>query len=285
MQKNYQNRNVRYRVPKGGSAPTTPGPTISTSSTISNGRPASVVNVSSMKPVGFNPVQDTIRIVVRDAKPPKPARAMQFTMRGVCFVLLILVCCIGIPRFFGVNEFNILTGSMKPDYPVGTLVFVQAKDPSSIRPGEVVSYIMNEDLDIVTHRCISNDYDNKMLGTRGDANTADDAPVLYENVVGIVVFSVPYVGAVVDYLTNDNTGRALSICILTTVLALTFLAEMLCTYLTKQNADVFAKGKKQGVNISAGKKDRRWPPRPGGGGHLVRAIDSNTGKTIAAKTV
>lgn len=288
MQKNYQNRNVRYRVPKGGSAPATPPPQVSTSSTISNGRPASVVNVSSMKPVGAGAAQDTIRIVVRDAKPPKPARALQFVMRGVCFVLLVLVCCIGIPRFCGINEFNILTGSMQPDYPVGTLVFVQAKDPSSIRPGEVVSYVMNEDLDIITHRCVSNDYDNKMLGTRGDANTADDAPVLYENVVGIVVFSVPYVGAVVDYLTNDNTGRALAVSMLATVLALTFLAEMLCSYLTKQSADVFAKGKKQGANVTSKTKkgkDKHFPPRRGGGGHIIRAVDSNTGKTIAAKTV
>ena len=145
---------------------------------------------------------------------------------------------------------------------------------------------MNENLDIVTHRCVSNDYDDKMLGTRGDANTTDDSPVLYENVVGIVVFSVPYVGAIVDYLTNDNTGRALSICMLTTVLALTFLAEMLCSYLTKQSANVFAKGKKQDANVTSKKKERRSIlRRPGGDEHLIRAVDSKTGKTIAAKTL
>ena len=286
MQKTYQNRNVRYRVPKGASGPQTTV-TASASSTISNGRPASVVNVSSLNKAGAG-ITDTIRIVVRDAKPPKVARVMQAVMRAVCFVLLVLVCCIGVPRFFGVNEFNILTGSMYPTYPVGSLVFVQPKDPSSIRPGEVVSYIMNSDLDIVTHRCVANDYDDKMLVTRGDANNSDDSPILYENVVGIVVFSVPYVGGVVDYLTNDNTGRVLGVSILVTVLCLTVLSEMLCSYLTKQSANVFSKGQQQAANVKTTKnadKKNIFPPRRGGGGHIIKAVDSNTGQTIAAKTV
>ena len=285
MQKVYQNRNVRYRVPKGGSAPV--APTVSTSSTISNGRPASVVNVSSMTKGGVNPLTDTIRIVVRDAKPPRIARILQTMMRVVCFVMLLLVCCIGIPRFFGVNEFNILTGSMYPDYPIGTLVFVQSKDPSSIRPGEVVSYVMNEDLDIVTHRCVGNNYNDKMLITQGDANNSEDAPILYENVVGIVVFSVPYVGAAVDYLTNDDTGRVLGISVLVSVLCLTILSEMLCSYLTRQSANVFAKGKKQEADVTSTKKGKisRFTNRKGDAGHIVKAVDRNTGKAIAAKTV
>ena len=196
--------------------------------------------VSSTK-VGEGADRDTIRIYIRDAKPPIFARILQFFMRIVCFILLLAVCAIGIPRIFGVNEFNVETGSMYPEYPIGTLIFVQPKDPSTIRPGEVVTVIMNDNLDMLTHRVTANDYDNKTITTKGDANNAEDGPSLYENVVGVVVFSVPYAGEIVNYLTNTETGRIVGIGILIGILALTFLAEGICSLLTKQDAKTYDK--------------------------------------------
>ena len=198
--------------------------------------------------------RDTIRVVIRDAKPPLVARALQFLMRVICFVLLIAVCAIGIPRLFGIYEYNVLTGSMTPTYPVGTLVFVQSKDPYSIRPGEVTTYVADENLNLITHRCVSNNYDDKTITTRGDANNSDDAPVLYENVVGVVVFSVPYIGEAVDYITNDDVGRVVGIGILIGILALTFLAEGICSMLTKQNAK-FANGNSKSKRKGKHNKD------------------------------
>ena len=160
-------------------------------------------------------------------------------MRVICLLLIIAVCGIGIPRLFGINEFNVLTGSMQPTYPVGTLVFVQPKEPATIRPGEVVTFIMNEQLDMITHRVMKNDYDEKTITTKGDANMAEDSPTLYENIVGVVVFSVPYVGGVVDYITNDQNGRVLGIGGVLCILALTFIAEAICFLLTKQAASVY----------------------------------------------
>ena len=198
---------------------------------------------------------DTIRIIIRDAKPPLLARLLQGSMRILCILLFLCVCAIGIPRLFGVYEFNVLTGSMTPDYPIGTLVFVQPKDPSSIHPGEVVSVVMNEELDVLTHRVVSNDYDKKQITTKGDANNSPDAPTLYENVLGVVCFSVPHVGAVVDYFTNDTTGRIVGIGILIVVLVLTFLAEGISSALTKQNANVFGQDEPQSDDAAAGDGD------------------------------
>ena len=197
--------------------------------------------------------RDTIRVVIRDAKPPFLARFLQFCMRLICFLLLICVCGIGIPRLFGINEYNVLTGSMTPTYPVGTLVFVQPKDPSSIRPGEVVTVVMDEQLTLVTHRVIANDYESKTITTKGDANNSSDTPSRYENIVGVVCFSLPYVGEVVDYLTNDDAGRVVGIAILIGILALTFLAEGICSLLTKQKAH-FLRGAKGAKAVKSAKK-------------------------------
>ena len=201
--------------------------------------------------------KEKIRIVIRDAKPPMAARILQGFMRVICLLLIVAVCGIGIPRLFGINEFNVLTGSMTPTYPVGTLVFVQPKDPSTIRPGEVVTMIMDEDLNMVTHRVTANNYEDKTLVTKGDANKSEDAPSLYENVVGVVVFSIPYAGGIVDYMTNDVNGRVFGIGIVLSILALTFIAEGICYVLTKQSASVYNKNdKKVADNTSKDKKDK-----------------------------
>ena len=215
--------------------------------------------------------KEKIRIVIRDAKPPIMARILQGLMRVICLILIVAVCGIGIPRLFGINEFNVLTASMSPTYPTGSLVFVQPKEPATIRPGEVVTCIMNEDLDMVTHRVTKNDYDEKTLTTKGDANMAEDSPTLYENVVGVVVFSLPYIGAYIDYLTNDTNGRVLGIGGVLCILALTFIAEAICFLLTKQAASVYnnpgdekssssakkgkGKGKDKGKGKSKGKEE------------------------------
>lgn len=309
MKRELKNKNIIYRHPKGAgdrnfnknsskknsfsssktsfdkgpsSVVTKEGTVATASSTISRGKPASVINVSSVnqgETKEATDTKDTIKIVIRDAKPPILARILQFSMRVVCFVLLVAVCGIGIPRLFGVNEFNVLTGSMTPTYPVGTLVFVQPKDPNSIRPGEVVSVIMNEDLDIITHRVVANNYDDKTITTKGDANNSEDSPSLYENIVGVVVFSVPYVGGAVDYLTNDETGRILGIGILLSILALTFLAEAICSFLTKQKANVFSSGEKNPPTVVS------QTPVSTKGNKEIKAINKNTGEPVPTKTV
>lgn len=183
---------------------------------------------------------DTIRIVIRDAKPPLFARILQGIMHVICLIMLLAVCAIGVPRLFGVYEFNVMTGSMTPTYPVGTLVYVAPKDPASIRPGEVVTCVMDADLNVITHRVVENNYDNNTIVTKGDANEVNDSPILYENVVGVVCFAVPEVGGIVDYLTNDAQGRILAVGVILGIVALTFLAEGISSVLTRQAANVYA---------------------------------------------
>lgn len=180
----------------------------------------------------------TVRIVVRDMPAPLGLRVLRGIMHVVCALLLLLVCALGLPRIFGVQEFNVLTGSMTPAYPVGTLVFVVPCEPAELQVGDVVSCVMNEQLDVITHRVVANDPAAGTITTRGDANNSDDAPTLYANVIGKVSFSVPYAGSLMNFFTNSSQGRILGIGLLVTVVALTLLSESLCTRMTKQVAEV-----------------------------------------------
>lgn len=179
-----------------------------------------------------------IRVVIRDVKPPLAARVFRGVMHGLCVVLLLLVCALGVPRLFGIQEFNVMTGSMTPNYPVGTLVFVQPCEAATLQVGDVVTCVMNENLDVITHRVVANDTAAGTITTRGDANNSDDAPTLYANVVGKVVFSAAGVGNVVDFFTGSTQGRIAGVVLLVGLVVLTLLSETLCNNLSSQTARV-----------------------------------------------
>lgn len=121
-------------------------------------------------------------------------------------VVLLAVALVGV-RILGYTPYAILSPSMTPQYQVGDLVYVKSCPPEEIAVGDAITYVANEDLLLVTHRVTQNDRDKRCFITKGDANNTEDlAPVLYENVLGTVRFSLPKLGFVSTYLTSQS-GR------------------------------------------------------------------------------
>ena len=116
----------------------------------------------------------------------------------VAFVALLAVVLVVI-RALGMQFFTVESGSMSPLYPINSLVVVREVEPETIEVGDVVTYVLNEDLVLVTHRVTEINASERTFTTKGDANTAEDPnPVLWDNVVGKVVLGLPGVGAPVD---------------------------------------------------------------------------------------
>lgn len=104
------------------------------------------------------------------------------------FIAVIAILFV-IIKAMGWNLFSVDSGSMAPAYPVDSLVIVQDIEPEQIQVGDVITYVLNEDGVLVTHRVVQIDAANRKFITQGDANNTQDAPVLWDNVVG-KVFSV-----------------------------------------------------------------------------------------------
>ena len=117
----------------------------------------------------------------------------------VVMVTLIAILVV-VPRILGAEPYTVLTGSMSPSMPPGTIVVVRPVDFDSIRQGDVVTYqIASGQPAVVTHRVVGIDVtdDGVRLRTQGDANNAEDAtPVRPEQVRGVVQYWVPLVGYV-----------------------------------------------------------------------------------------
>lgn len=98
-----------------------------------------------------------------------------------------------VPRLFGYEIFNIVSGSMEPTLPVNSLVYVEKASPEDTLPGEIVAFWENGE--VVTHRVTENRSAERVLITRGDANDMEDFdPVPYMNLIGRVKYCLPGLG-------------------------------------------------------------------------------------------
>ncbi|HEY4538168.1 MAG TPA: signal peptidase I [Erysipelothrix sp.] len=115
--------------------------------------------------------------------------------------LMVIVLVLILPRVFNIRPFAVVSGSMEPHIKVGSVVYAKKTQFDKIEPGDVITYVLNEDLMVATHRVIEKDSKEKTFITKGDANNTKDAkPVLFENVLGVVSFSIPFLGYIALFL-------------------------------------------------------------------------------------
>lgn len=160
-------------------------------------------------------------------KSPKKVNKILDTVTTTLVVLVVVfaVFLMG-TRLMGYQVFNVVSGSMEPTYSVGDLLYVKEVDPDGIKVGDPITFVLNEDLVVATHRVIEIDAVNRHFYTKGDANeTADAAPVHFNNVVGVPQFSIPLLGYVSDYIQHPP-GLYVAIALGVALLAVVFLPDL-----------------------------------------------------------
>lgn len=128
----------------------------------------------------------------------------------LAFVLLLASVVVVVPAVSGSTPYTILTSSMEPGLPPGTLVIVKPIEPTDIRIGTVITYQLDSgEPEVVTHRVVEIQSPNLPGGdpsfiTKGDANSAPDAqPVMTVQLRGAVWYSVPLIGWVNNVVNGD----------------------------------------------------------------------------------
>ena len=124
----------------------------------------------------------------------------------VVMVVILAIMLVGV-RLFGLQVYSVLSGSMEPEYPVGSLIYVKKVDYRELKVGDPITFLLDKDT-VVTHRIIEvlvdeEDPNTVRYFTQGDANDVPDgASVHYKNIIGKPVFSIPYLGYVSNYIQN-----------------------------------------------------------------------------------
>lgn len=121
----------------------------------------------------------------------------------------LLAVAVVVPRLGGATPYVILTGSMRPAMPPGTLVVVKPVPAAALEVGSVITYQLHSGVpDVVTHRVVAVKVDgrgHRSFVTRGDANPSPDPAAVYPvQVKGERWYDVPYVGYATSLLTGPQ---------------------------------------------------------------------------------
>ena len=144
-------------------------------------------------------------------------------------VVLMVLCAVFLmgSRLMGYRVFTVISGSMEPEYSVGDLIYVKAVDVNTIQVGDPITFILNEDLVVATHRVVEIDAANQRFYTKGDANEiVDNEPVHFNNVIGVPQFAIPKLGYVSDFIQNPP-GMYITLAAGSVLILLVFLPDML----------------------------------------------------------
>ena len=144
-------------------------------------------------------------------------------------VVLLVLCAVFLmgSRLLGYQVFTVLSGSMEPEFRVGDLIYVKPVDVSTIQVGDPITFILNEELMVATHRVVQIDTESQHFYTQGDQNDLpDSSPVHFNNVIGVPQFRIPLLGYVSNFIQNPP-GTYITLAAGAVLIILVFLPDMI----------------------------------------------------------
>ncbi len=150
-----------------------------------------------------------------------------------CLVIaaVFLAMAFGGVRFAGFVPYTVLSGSMEPELPVGSLIYVRSVNPSEVRVGDIITFKLDSGT-LVTHEVYEIDEVAREFKTHGIANvdsqgniSPDAAPVPWSCLVGTVVASIPLLGYV-NVLVTQPPGVFIVIAGIAAVIGVSIALEL-----------------------------------------------------------
>ena len=128
------------------------------------------------------------------------------------FGLVLVVFILDLPGFvpatfnvqslFGYQARVILSASMEPALPVGSMVYIDTRVPfSELAEGDIIAFEAGEGSSSITvaHRVASIDSTQGQIATKGDANEdVDSGYVTADTYIGVIKFHIPILGHLVQ---------------------------------------------------------------------------------------
>ena len=128
-------------------------------------------------------------------------------MGRVAAIFLLILIISGslftiISPFFGWRTEVVISGSMEPAIQTGSVVIVRPIVPDTIRTGDIIMFSSLDMRSLTTHRVVNVESEPTLqFITSGDANNNSDInPVVPSQIVGIVAFTIPYLGLLTQFI-------------------------------------------------------------------------------------
>lgn len=140
--------------------------------------------------------------------PERRARGGKFlpalcNLLGTTILLAAIASClpITVPHMMGYEIYDVVSPSMEPEIPVGSVIYVKYAPPQDIPAGDVIAFFSADG--VICHRVVQNNTVEGKITTKGDANPTEDLnPVRYDSIVGRVTLHLPLFGALMELYTS-----------------------------------------------------------------------------------
>ena len=155
------------------------------------------------------------------------AAAVLSNVVGILLIMLVLLLMVPslLPRIMGYQTYNVISGSMEPELPVGCLVLVKSISPEMVKEDDIIVFHRGDS--IITHRVVEVQKEERQFITKGDANESRDAtPIPYQDLVGLVTHHYAGLGRLMGFL-SSVPGKILLIGFVIAGVVLQFLAGKL----------------------------------------------------------
>lgn len=135
---------------------------------------------------------------------------------GILAVLLLLAAAWSLltsrpdkpASVLGFSPMVVVSGSMEPEFPVGTFLLSRKVDIDQVAVGDIIVFYgrVGRTTGIITHRVVEKEGmgNDTVLTTKGDANSLRDPnPVTSQNLLGKVIWESPLMGKLVSPFQNS----------------------------------------------------------------------------------
>lgn len=157
-----------------------------------------------------------------------PVAAACSTLGTLLLAALVIFCLpLTVPRVFGFHIYTVVSGSMEPAIPVGSLLYIQKTRPQDMAKDDIIAFYGGKDAaSIITHRVVENRVLMGEFITKGDANAKEDvSPIPYDDFIGKVRLSIPKAGAAAQVF-SSTAGKVTAVCLIGLAVVLQMAAAL-----------------------------------------------------------
>ncbi len=154
-------------------------------------------------------------------------RVLNYLFKGLSWIVIaaiVIYMAIAAPLIMGYRPVVVLTGSMEPTFPVGSVVYYHKCDFDELQVGDAITFKAEDSL--VTHRITTINGLSRTVVTKGDNNdTEDPVPVEEDEIAGKTTrFAIPYAGYFVTY-----GKEPIAIAAMAAILLINYVLESICS--------------------------------------------------------
>ena len=134
------------------------------------------------------------------------------SIAGTLILLSVIASClpVTVPRLMGYEIYNVVSGSMEPEIPVGSAIYVEAVPPEEVQEGDGIAFWSNDS--VIAHRVLRNKLVEGTFTTKGDANAEEDMnDIEYAALIGRVAAHYPMLGQMMVLYTS-SVGKVYVVC-------------------------------------------------------------------------